>query len=947
MPRKVQRCPTPLSQLNLTIQVKLLWREGFFDNAILHAVKCRITSHSAKYRIRRAARFSFVDKYLSSVMRAVNFFLWSSKSTHLQPRVAREILIAQPFLTLTQPPSDTTMSSHFDDELEREFEINGERGPEEHDRAESTPPGPIESSATEEAPGVDTGATAASTPLMPSQPTGDIFSERAQLFMSLMNSRSPAGAHVPPAVTPGEMLHNLRNMFNNMTSNLNTLIPHRRNVKIPTSTLPTYVNPQRFGATPGGSITINDFIDSTRDVFDFAQNAINMLNAIKSSTRPPPPSPIPTTSSRESLQPRPISPEPVVTEGDTRPVNVMSLMSESLTRGFQQNESLLRSTLSRLGTHILSLPENHPTYNLLQSVSGLMNLHLYEVTWEKKHLDSGVMVTSLAWSKLEDPKNNFEKVPTLLRNWSYSQRLLAQDTGDGDKLTVPCTLLEEVYKVAKDMEVIPDRVKEFLRHELACCLYDRYLLLGDLPCLDATIEHFQAICEGGAASANKTCQFGLAHLHRFYASGNLDDLDKALHHATVSAGMQSAANLPDPTMDFDQAAGLHLFSLCLEQKFYLQLDLTYLDQAISKCRAALPMLREENPFFVRCKCDLASLLLLRFQSCGDRADLNVAEEELLTALVTETPERNTQTPVRTLLGFVQTIKAENPSEMDEGIQLLLKSRKDYSGPLYIESRIEELVSRAHRHRYNTTPAPTTSTEDLHSALHHARLALDKCHGTSPRCASLALDVGQLLMMIFKLDPDVKLCTEAISMFSSAAKAPSGLATTKLRAAKEWADAAEVCHSETLIDALECGLHLLPTIAWVGNSMPIQYRVLSSQSSVLASRAAAYAIERGELEKAVAYLEMGRNVLWTQALQFHPRGKGDKHLAEMDEKEYLADYLSRQLHEDVNEINAEQMGEAMEHLTPAFFDLLRSLQGLGRFLEADWWSLWEKSGRERI
>ncbi|KAF9036310.1 hypothetical protein BJ165DRAFT_1321471, partial [Panaeolus papilionaceus] len=86
-------------------------------------------------------------------------------------------------------------------------------------------------------------------------------------------------------------------------------------------------------------------------------------------------------------------------------------------------------------------------------------------------------------------------------------------------------------------------------------------------------------------------------------------------------------------------------------------------------------------------------------------------------------------------------------EMDEGIQLLSRARKDYAGPTYVETRIEELISQAYLHRYNKYQSP----DDLQDALSHARFALHKTIETSPRRAELAMNLGRMLMTVFSHD----------------------------------------------------------------------------------------------------------------------------------------------------------------------------------------------------
>ncbi|KAF8998832.1 CHAT domain-containing protein [Cyathus striatus] len=754
------------------------------------------------------------------------------------------------------------------------------------------------------------------------------------LFQDLINRRQPPGstpiAPLRPGASANEALQWLFCAFQSMKSIIQTHMPEAWNREQPPSTLPTFQSPQEPGGTPAPPLRSADVYNRVDELFYMALKMFAVIDgtmiAQTQPAQPAPPPPVPSAASTsevpQSPQPPQVPPHERYTTGLAQfaslPDSGTTFMMNTVTRSYQQNEQFLRKSLQELAAQLQTFPEEDPRYVLLQSALGLAVLHLYEVTWEKEHLDFGVLATSLAWSKIEDPMDAAYMLPTLARNWAYGQRLLAQKTGDSDKLSIAVALSERMFDIVMDMDSIPSRAKQFLHTELACCLYERYMLLEDLGNLDACIGHFEILCGGDDVTHDMRCYLGHAHLQRYFALGNLDDLDRALYQATTAGSMAGVGDLSTRSADLDTAAGLHLSALCLEQKFRLQLDFEYLDKAIEKCRAAVQRLNEEHPLYLRCKSDLAILFLLRFESTEDPADLEVANEEVLVAIGVDRSERNTQVPLRVIWGLVQAVSGE---DVDEGIRLISKARKEFAGPAYVESVIEEYLSRAVLHQYRTSK----SKEDLVAALEHARLAFNKALEKSPRRAELAVELGRLLMTAYELDKVLARCDEAIQHFSWAAKASSARPTVRFQAATEWANAAEECHSETYIDALECGLDLLPALAWAGNRMPVQYRMLSSQSSTLASRAAAYAIGKGQLRKAVSYLEMGRNVLWSQALQFRAGGKDTEYRAGMDEDEFLAGYTPSQVHDDAHEYNPGEIRENVDRLPPELVGIVKSLQ----------------------
>ncbi|KAF8993598.1 hypothetical protein BDQ17DRAFT_1252714, partial [Cyathus striatus] len=173
----------------------------------------------------------------------------------------------------------------------------------------------------------------------------------------------------------------------------------------------------------------------------------------------------------------------------------------------------------------------------------------------------------------------------------------------------------------------------------------------------------------------------------------------------------------------------------------------------------------------------------------------MANEEVLVAIGVDRSERNTQIPLRVIWGLVQVVLGE---DVGEGIRLISKARKEFAGPAYVESVIEEYLSRAVRHRYQSSK----SKEDLDVALGHARLAFSKALEMAPRRAELAVELGRLLMTYYQLDKVPARCDEAIQHFSWAVKATSARLTVRFQAATEWANAAEECQSETYVEALE-------------------------------------------------------------------------------------------------------------------------------------------------
>ena len=104
----------------------------------------------------------------------------------------------------------------------------------------------------------------------------------------------------------------------------------------------------------------------------------------------------------------------------------------------------------------------------------------------------------------------------------------------------------------------------------------------------------------------------------------------------------------------------------------------------------------------------------------------------------------------------------------------------------------------------------------------------------------------------------------MSSFSSAAQSPSQSAFHRLKFAKRWIHHAEKHDHPSIFNAYEAAFQALPQVAAL--SLDIQSRQESlSDSDGLARNAARCAIQAGNLERAIEFLEGGRSVFWSQVL----------------------------------------------------------------------------------
>ena len=631
------------------------------------------------------------------------------------------------------------------------------------------------------------------------------------------------------------------------------------------------------------------------------------------------------------------------------------------------NPLILQLALSQIANHMQTLPPGEPTYIFCQSNFGLLLLHLYELTWDDKHLEGGVGSTTLAVTAVDmkDPGQMIKYIPMLLRNWAFGLRLLVRKDGNISQLDHAITMLSLVWNIYKDIDekIFSRHAKGLWRSELGACLFDRFCATGSLTDLDDAIQYLQALSEEG----HMVSYLGLAHYERFLQTGNIDDLDRALYHsrkrfqgsdANVLFRSSESANT---SQDADEIMGRHLYGLVLAQRFNMTLDIRDLDRAIKSCQSGLKALSPLHPMRSYYQADLALILFLRFEAQEEAEDLRSALEMIQSAVqVFEGSNRaklgrHTRVPPQAIYGYLLSVEGKmgnDPLKVEEGIRHLKTSRKTFSGPPIWESRIEYYISEAYLIQFNLSNSATDKTETLETILHHATLAFEKSNEKSSYRSHLGLHLGNLLVMNYELNMNQTHLHEAVAHFCSVALS-STWPSIRLDAAVKWADAADLLGKDGTIDALEVALSILPSLAWAGNRMPIQYRMLLSQQPAIANRAVIHALDAGEVAKAISYLESGRNVLWAQALQLRSSQLTSED-RRSEEQKYLSKYLSMQRHLTENFVItgtnfSDRLSERLQRLqqvgAPA--ELQNMVRSLGDIFATARQRTVELVGRERV
>ncbi|WP_151772470.1 CHAT domain-containing protein [Streptomyces abyssomicinicus] len=394
--------------------------------------------------------------------------------------------------------------------------------------------------------------------------------------------------------------------------------------------------------------------------------------------------------------------------------------------------------------------------------------------------------------------------PTVLNAVGGVLRVRAQYTGDRAVFTAAVDTAREAVRCAR-----PDRLERALAlNTLGAALHARYEHGGALDDLDAAVDAKRAATQAPELTVahRAMCLSGLGHslLTRYQRTGDVADLAAAVDACAEAVG---AVATDHPAQD-RFLANLSLALAVSHQRHGRRADL---DEAVLTARRAVevtPRASHRRPMNL---CNLAIVTQDRFDVSDDRDDLEAAITAVREAVAVAAGNHPDQAKFLSSLG-----------------EMLL--------------RRHELLGRE---------------QDLEEALRTCRPAVDQCpvdHEIRAGCLAL---LGDALTRAGRTG-------EAVDAFREAARLPTGRLPVRLKAAVAWgASAAADERWEEADQAYGYAVELLPQAAWHGLERGDRERFLAMANG-LASDAAAVAVRRGDLPRAVELLEQGRGVLLGQA-----------------------------------------------------------------------------------
>ncbi|KAJ7199761.1 CHAT domain-containing protein [Mycena pura] len=468
----------------------------------------------------------------------------------------------------------------------------------------------------------------------------------------------------------------------------------------------------------------------------------------------------------------------------------------------------LNESISKLKDAVHQIPDAHPDKPVSLNKLGVALQSRFERLGGLTDLKEGI-------SKLEDavhliPDGHPNK-PIGLSNLGTFLRLRFEYLGDLRDLNESISMLEDAVDLTQDGH--PDKHDRLTN--LGTSLQTRFERLGDLSDLNESISKLEdavhLVPNGYPTKTSSLNNLGISLQTRFQRLGDIGDLNEAI------SKLEDAVHLT-PDGRPDKPGQLVNLGISLRTRFERLGDLSDLNESITRLKDAVHLTPDDHPHKPISLSHLGNSLRDRFGLHGDLSDANEGISKLKDAIHL-TPDGSPDKPrILNNLGTFLRYRFEQLGDLSD-----------------INDSISKLKDGVHL------------TPDGH-----------------PDKAGWLSNLGGSLIRRLEQIGDLNDLQQTIFCFKASACSITGPPHVRLYSAKLWAVCAEKNHHQSLLEAYQVALHLLPEVAWLGLSINDRHYQIMQIGSLVRDAAAA-AILSGQPEKAVEWLEQGRGIIWGQFL----------------------------------------------------------------------------------
>ncbi|KAF9001080.1 CHAT domain-containing protein [Cyathus striatus] len=532
---------------------------------------------------------------------------------------------------------------------------------------------------------------------------------------------------------------------------------------------------------------------------------------------------------------------------------------------------------------VASLPDGHPLRAACLINLGNALQCRYENSFDTPDIDEAIRVQRQALSLLQesDPDR-----PLCLTNLGNSLMQRFDQNANMSDINLAISFQEDAVRVStQKTEAMARRLVN-----LGVAYTKRFEVSAELIDIDRAIasqEHaLEITLEGHSHMPGRLTNLGTAYMKRYERSKNIYDVLKAI------PTQERAVKGTSSDSKILKARRLTNLGASYQRLFEESLDMVDINKAIESHREAIGLLDDALPDRLLYMNNLGFSLMRRFEQSKAKADIDESISVQKDALQHLKEDEGRHTSCANNLANSLQCRFELTNDIDD-LEQAIALQKDV----------------------------VSSTPDWHAqkAVRINNLARSYVHR-------------------YQFSNESRDIAEAIEYYKQAALSSTGIPAFRLEAAIGWASATLEIDPSKSLDAYSVAIDLIPTVTWLGQTIPMRHVDLASLSD-LSGEAAAIAISLGRYDLALEWLENGRNVVWAQlnhlktpldALRTVKPGLADK-LAQLSEN--LAKAGTREVFPD--DASLEEEGQHHRRLAEEWNDAVveaRTVTGFENFMK---------------
>ncbi|KAH8111130.1 TPR-like protein [Phellopilus nigrolimitatus] len=562
--------------------------------------------------------------------------------------------------------------------------------------------------------------------------------------------------------------------------------------------------------------------------------------------------------------------------------SAMSILFEQTGRMEDLEESIL------LHREALKLcPPGYPGRSLtLNNLASAMNIRFKQIG-RIEDLEESIALNRDAL-KLRPPGHPDH--PASLDNLVSTMSTWFEQTGRMEDLEESITL----YRVALDRLPPGQSDRSLSFSNLATAMSVRFKQTGRMEDLEESIalnrKALELCSPGHLGRSSSLSNLAVAVRTRFEQTGRMKDLEESIALNRDSLGLRPPGH-PDRPASFINLA------CAVRTRFEQTGQMEDLEESIALYRNALELLPPGHPAWSVLYSNIAADVCVRFKQIGRMEDLEASIALNRVALEMRPPGHPFRfASLNNLAGALST-RFEQTGRMED-LEESIAFHRDALGlyPLGHPDRSASLNNVAVALYIHFEQ--TGQMVDLEQTITFYRDALDLHPSGHPGRSGSLSNLAEAMHTHFEQTGRIDDLEESLRLYEEGANHVFSNTLTRLGVAVRWAALARSQSHTSTLKAYRLALSLLESSLVITPTVQMQHKILSGKNGypTLASDAASYAIENGEVAQAVEMLEQGRALIWSQMrglrtpieqLREVNKGLADRFLSTSRELESLA------------------------------------------------------------